>query len=66
MSDLDRHDTIRAVHWRGDRLSLLDQRLLPFEETFVDCRSAAEVAQAIPGSGRARRAGHRHRGSPGA
>lgn len=47
MSDLDRHDTIRAVHWRGDRLSLLDQRLLPFEEIFVDCRSAAEVAQAI-------------------
>lgn len=47
MSDLDRHDTIRAVHWRGDRLSLLDQRLLPFEETFIDCRSAAEVAQAI-------------------
>lgn len=47
MSELDRHDTIRAVHWRGDRLSLLDQRLLPFEETFVDCRSAAEVAQAI-------------------
>ncbi|WP_313919289.1 S-methyl-5-thioribose-1-phosphate isomerase [Tahibacter sp.] len=47
MSELDRHDTIRAVHWRGDHLSLLDQRLLPFEETFVDCRSAAEVAQAI-------------------
>jgi methylthioribose-1-phosphate isomerase len=47
MSDLDRYDTIRAVHWRGDHLSLLDQRLLPFEETFVVCRSAAEVAQAI-------------------
>lgn len=47
MSELDRHDTIRAVHWRGDRLSLLDQRRLPFEETFIDCRSAAEVAQAI-------------------
>lgn len=47
MSELDRHDTIRAVHWRGDHLSLLDQRRLPFEEVFVDCRSAAEVAQAI-------------------
>jgi methylthioribose-1-phosphate isomerase len=47
MSDLDRHDTVRAVHWRGDRLSLLDQRRLPFEEVFVDCTSAAEVAQAI-------------------
>lgn len=47
MSGLDRHDTIRAVHWRGDRLSLLDQRRLPFDEIFVDCHSAAEVAQAI-------------------
>jgi methylthioribose-1-phosphate isomerase len=47
MSELDRHDTIRAVHWRGDHLGLLDQRLLPFEESFVACRSAAEVAQAI-------------------
>jgi methylthioribose-1-phosphate isomerase len=47
MSDLDRHDTIRAVHWRDDRLSLLDQRRLPFEEVFVDCLTAAEVAQAI-------------------
>ena len=47
MSGLDRHDTIRSVHWRGDRLSLLDQRRLPFDEIFVDCHSAAEVAQAI-------------------
>ena len=47
MSDLDRYDSIRAVHWRGDHLRLLDQRLLPAEETYVDCRSADAVAQAI-------------------
>lgn len=41
------HDTLRAVQWLGDRLHLLDQRKLPFDETWVDCRDAAEVAQAI-------------------
>jgi methylthioribose-1-phosphate isomerase len=41
------HDSIRAVLWQGDRLRLLDQRRLPAEETYVDCRSAAEVATAI-------------------
>ena len=41
------HDSIRAVLWQGDHLRLLDQRLLPLEEAFVDCRSSGEVAQAI-------------------
>lgn len=41
------HDTLRAVQWLGDRLHLLDQRKLPFEETWIDCRAAGEVAQAI-------------------
>lgn len=41
------HDNIRAVQWLGNRLRLLDQRKLPFEETWIDCRDAAEVAQAI-------------------
>ena len=40
-------DTIRAVQWQGDRLRLLDQRRLPHEEIWLDCRSADEVAQAI-------------------
>ncbi|HJU41130.1 MAG TPA: S-methyl-5-thioribose-1-phosphate isomerase, partial [Tahibacter sp.] len=43
MNDLDRYDTVRAVHWHGDRLRLLDQRKLPFETVFVDCASAADV-----------------------
>lgn len=41
------HDTVRAVQWLGDRLHLLDQRKLPFEEAWVDCSDAGEVAQAI-------------------
>jgi methylthioribose-1-phosphate isomerase len=41
------HDTIRAVLWQGDRLRLLDQRRLPFEETYLDCLRAADVVEAI-------------------
>lgn len=46
-SDIAAHDSLRAVQWRGDRLHLLDQRKLPFEEVWIDCRNADEVAQAI-------------------
>ncbi|WP_114241225.1 S-methyl-5-thioribose-1-phosphate isomerase [Dyella sp. C9] len=45
--DFDRYDRIRAVQWQGDHLRLLDQRLLPQEERWIDCRSAADVTQAI-------------------
>lgn len=45
--DYDRYDRIRAVQWRGDHLRLLDQRLLPREERWIDCRDAGEVTQAI-------------------
>jgi methylthioribose-1-phosphate isomerase len=41
------HDTIRAVQWQGDRLRLLDQRLLPRQESWFDCRHPDEVTQAI-------------------
>lgn len=41
------HDTIRAVQWQGDRLRLLDQRLLPREERWFDCLDDAQVTQAI-------------------
>lgn len=41
------HDSIRAVQWQGDHLRLLDQRRLPTEEIFVECRSADDVAAAI-------------------
>jgi len=45
--DYDRYDRVRAVQWQGDHLRLLDQRLLPREERWIDCRTAAEVTQAI-------------------
>ena len=47
MDATHRHDTIRAVAFTGAALRLLDQRRLPFEETYIDCRSAQDVAAAI-------------------
>ena len=41
------HDSIRAVQWQGDHLRLLDQRLLPGEERWIECRDAAAVTEAI-------------------
>ena len=41
------HDTIRAIQWQQDHLCLLDQRLLPAEETYLSYHDAAGVAQAI-------------------
>jgi methylthioribose-1-phosphate isomerase len=37
----------RIVRLDGDRVVMIDQRLLPAEEVEVECRSAAEVASAI-------------------
>ena len=45
--DYDRYDRVRAVQWQGDHMRLLDQRRLPREEQWIDCRSAAEVTRAI-------------------
>ncbi len=39
--------TVEPIRWYGDRLDLLDQRLLPDQTVYVTCRGAAEVAQAI-------------------
>lgn len=40
-------EAVQPLRWKGDRLELLDQRLLPEKTAYVTCRSAAEVAQAI-------------------
>jgi methylthioribose-1-phosphate isomerase len=40
-------DAVQPIRWKGDRLELLDQRLLPDKAVYVTCRSAEEVAQAI-------------------
>jgi methylthioribose-1-phosphate isomerase len=47
MPSLEHHDTIRAVVWNDGALRLLDQRRLPFVETWLDCGSADDVAAAI-------------------
>jgi len=38
---------VNPIVWKGDSLSLLDQRVLPHEVAYLDCRSAVEVAHAI-------------------
>ena len=38
---------IEPLRWKGDRLELLDQRMLPDKTTYVTCRTAAQVADAI-------------------
>ena len=39
--------TVEPIRWKGDRLELLDQRLLPDQTVYITCRTAAEVAAAI-------------------
>jgi methylthioribose-1-phosphate isomerase len=38
---------VAPLRWKGNRLDLLDQRLLPGRISYVRCRSAKEVARAI-------------------
>lgn len=38
---------VRAFHWRGDHLLLLDQRRLPEEEVWLELRDHRQVADAI-------------------
>jgi methylthioribose-1-phosphate isomerase len=46
-ADLDRYDRVRALRWQGDRLDLLDQRILPRQVAWLSYSDAAGVAQAI-------------------
>ena len=38
---------VTPLRWTGTALELLDQRLLPEEERWVECRDAGSVAMAI-------------------
>lgn len=38
---------VPTLEWKGDHLLLLDQRLLPSEETYIECRKVEELAEAI-------------------
>ncbi len=40
-------DTVRALQWIKGGLRLLDQRLLPHEEAYLDCGHVGDVVQAI-------------------
>ena len=40
-------EKVKAIDWRDGALYLLDQRILPFEETWIAYTSAAGVAEAI-------------------
>jgi methylthioribose-1-phosphate isomerase len=37
----------KTIEWKGDRVRILDQRRLPQEVRYLDCRDAFSVAQAI-------------------
>ena len=39
--------TVEPIRWKGDRLELLDQRLLPDKTKYVICRTAEEVSHSI-------------------
>ena len=45
--DFDRYDRIRPIRWNGSRLTLLDQRRLPFATEFIECADSRAVAAAI-------------------
>lgn len=36
-----------TIEWKDDRVVMIDQRRLPLEEAYVECRSEEEVARAI-------------------
>lgn len=40
-------EKVKAIDWRDDGLYLLDQRILPFEETWLAYTGVDGVAQAI-------------------
>jgi methylthioribose-1-phosphate isomerase len=37
----------RTIEWKGDRVRLLDQRRLPQEVHYLDCKDASSIARAI-------------------
>ena len=39
--------TIQPLQWKNDRVFLLDQRILPEKELYLECRTYQDVAHAI-------------------
>ena len=44
---MKRRAAVEPIRWKGDRLELLDQRLLPGKTVYVKCKTANDVAKAI-------------------
>ncbi len=42
-----KHDSIRPIKWENDQLVLLDQRVLPTEERYLEFNDVKDVAKAI-------------------
>ena len=40
-------EKVKAIDWRDGTLFLLDQRVLPFEQTWIACTDVSGVAEAI-------------------
>lgn len=40
-------DRVRPLLWNGETLSVLDQRLLPHQQVFIDCQHVTQVIEAI-------------------
>jgi methylthioribose-1-phosphate isomerase len=45
--EFDRYDHVRPIRWQDGVLHLLDQRVLPFKETYLRCEDSGQVAEAI-------------------
>lgn len=45
--DFSRYDRVRPLLWNGDSLRVLDQRVLPHRQEYLDCRNHAQVVEAI-------------------
>ena len=47
MTRANPHLRIQTLRWNGDRLEMIDQRLLPDRVEYLICRTAQDVADAI-------------------
>lgn len=45
--DFSRYDRVRPLLWNGDSLRVLDQRVLPHRQEYLDCREYTQVVEAI-------------------
>jgi methylthioribose-1-phosphate isomerase len=45
--NFEQYDRVRPLAWTGSELLVLDQRLLPQQQTYISCRTVFDVASAI-------------------